>query len=44
MQLVKNNLGRREYDWNLFETRSDPKQRRHKEKLTQKIKKQEYKK
>jgi hypothetical protein len=44
MQLIKNNLGRRQYDWNWFETRSNPKQRRHKEKLTQKIKKQEYKK
>jgi hypothetical protein len=29
MQLIKNNIGRIQSDRNLFETRSGPKQRRH---------------
>ena len=36
--LIKNNIRRRQYDQNLFETRSDPKQKQHKEKLTWKVK------
>jgi len=38
MLLIKNNIGRRQYDRNLFETRSDPKQKQHKEKLMWKVK------